>query len=110
MAIDFSADMAIFFNGEEFAFEASYEPPSGASVPCVVHLDERDAEASYEGARFLAAKAVVSVLKSQLPAPVAKGVFVVTRKDGSTERYVIGAQPKIEDPDGLVWTCPCDPE
>jgi hypothetical protein len=91
--------------------DASYEPPSGPAVEGLrVIVGKADALAEIHGASFVAAQRVVEVRKSQLPSPVAKGVFVVTRKDGSTERYIIGAQPKIEDPDGLVWTCPCDPE
>lgn len=109
MAVDFSADMPVFFNADEFAFRASYEPLTGEATGCIVIIDARDDDAALDRSHFIAAQRRIAVQKSQLAAPQTGGVFAVTRRDGGTDRYVIGAQPKIEDPDGLVWTCLCDP-
>lgn len=90
--------------------DARYEPPTGPTVEGLrVIVGKADAVDDIHGARFVQGRAVIEVRKSQLSVPVVKGEFVVARKDGSTDRFVIGAAPKCEDPDGLVWTCLCDP-
>lgn len=111
MAIDFEADMSVFFSAEEFGLSASYELTPGTPVPCIVLVDARDDTTEIGGARFVAGQRIVSVLKSQVAAPAKGGIFTVTRRGGGgVDRYVVTAKPKIEDPDGLVWTCLCDPE
>jgi hypothetical protein len=109
-AFEAHARLALAVTFRLMGFDARYEPPAGAAVEGLrVTVGQADALADFHGASFVAAQRVVEVRKSQLPSPAVKGAFVVTRKDGGTDRYVIGAQPKIEDPDGLVWTCLCDP-
>jgi hypothetical protein len=110
MAIDFEADMSVFFSADEFGLSASYEPTPGTPVACVVLVDARDDTTEIGGARFVAGQRIVSVRKSQLADPAKGGIFAVTRRGGGVDRYVVTAKPKTEDPDGLVWTCLCDPE
>lgn len=93
------------------ASDAVYEPPTGPVVTSLrVIVGKADDVADIGSASFVAPERVVEVRKSQLAAPTKGGVFAVSRNGGGTDRYVITAKPKIEDPDGLVWTCLCDPE
>lgn len=86
--------------------DATYEPEAGAPVAGIrVVVNKADDLAEIGVASFVAAKRLVEVRVSDVAEPTKNGVFVV-----GSARYVITAKPKIEDPDGLVWTCLCDPE
>lgn len=88
-----------------FGSAAVYDPPSGASASCRVVVDRADDIASIGGASFVTAKWRIDVRRAQIAAPAKGGVFVI-----GAARYVITSAPHVEDPDGLVWSCLCDPE
>lgn len=104
MAVETAADLEVFFNTDEFAKGATYTPPGGGSAaPCSILIgdladDDGEKRAEFRGAAP-ATGFLVSVLKTQVEAPAAGGVFAV----GSSIYTIVGA-PALDDT-GAIWRC-----
>jgi hypothetical protein len=101
MAVETAADLAVFFNSDEFGLAATYTPPGGgAAIPCIVLRDAQDRQASGTLGRPIMRGTMISVRKAEIAAPAKGGTFVV---DG--ESLVIQGDPETDDADRLIWVC-----
>ncbi|WP_363346297.1 hypothetical protein [Methylocystis echinoides] len=88
-----------------FGKSAQYQPLAGVPVSCRV-VERRDDEQSVLGdTPILAPQRVLEVRASEIARPEKGARFLV-----GSYHYVIVAQPRRDDPDGLVWTCLCRPD
>jgi hypothetical protein len=88
-----------------FGKDAAYHPREGWPIACRVIRDKADDQSSFGETPLVAAQAVIEVRASEIDYPERGGRFVV-----GAEHFVIVAQPRRDDPSGLVWTCLCRPE
>jgi ribosomal protein S8E len=88
-----------------FGQPAQYQPIVGSPVSCRVIESKADEETSLRQTSVLASQRIIEVRASEVARPENGAKFLV-----GAYYYVIVAQPKREDPDGLVWTCLCKPE
>lgn len=88
-----------------FGQAATYTPPVGAAVLCRVVENKADDQSVIGDVALVGAQRVVEVRASEIPNPQRTGKFRIGSFD-----YVIVAQPRKDDPDGLVWSCLCRPD
>ena len=84
--------------------DAVYVPPVGSPVPGlkVVVKRETDAEDAGGGSFVRKYRRTIEVSTAALATPVKGGIFQLAGGQAA-----IVADPQIEDPAGLVWTCLC---
>lgn len=101
MPVETEADLAAFFNPDEFGVAATYTPPGGgAATACTVLLDEADRDRPEFAGRPHMAGRIVTVLRSELAAPARGGRFTI----GAAVYSIVG-EPSLEQPAGTIWTC-----
>lgn len=88
-----------------FGKAATYTPPSGTPVACTIVVDAADDRAQLLSTNFVAGRRIVEVRKAEVPAPAKGGIFAL-----GAASFVVVSSPRSDDPDGLVWTCLCDPQ
>jgi hypothetical protein len=77
---------------------ASYTPPGGAAVACVVIYDAGDREAASTFGRPFMRTGIIRVRKSELATPAKGGVFTV-----GAETLTVQSDPRSDDAERLVW-------
>lgn len=88
-----------------FGQAATYTPPGGAAITCRVIEDKADDQSVIGDVALIAAQRVIEVRASEIQSPQKAGRFRV-----GFFNYVIVAQPRKDDPHGLVWSCLCRPD
>jgi hypothetical protein len=88
-----------------FGQVAQYLPLVGSAVACRVIENRADEETMLRDTPVVTAQRVLEVRASEISRPEKGARFLV-----GAYHYVIVAQPRRDDPDGLVWTCPCRPD
>jgi hypothetical protein len=105
MPVESAADLAVFFNADEFAATAVYVPPGGgAGVPCSILIDLREEGAAHGQGEPLAGQGTVEVQKVEIAAPAQGGVFTVTAPPVLFGAYTIMDRPIAADDTGTVWS------
>jgi len=106
MSAEFDAAVADLLGGvySLFGQAATYSPPGGSPLACLIVIDAADDVAALGESGFVAGRRRIEVRKAEIAAPARGGRFVA-----GAGTYRIAAQPHVEDPDGLVWSCLCDP-
>lgn len=104
MALDLSADLANFFNTEEFAAEAFYTPPSGGDRTPVALIRETDQEFVDVGRSLGAVARLVFLAQvAEIACPVEEGIIEVRDKTLGWIRVEISGPPRFQDAAGLLW-------
>lgn len=99
MPVESAADLATFFNADEFGVEAVYTPPGGGvATACVILVNDVDPDAQPGDGRPIIGQKLISVRRAQLATPAHEGTFVVP---GAT--YTVVGRPRLEAVDGAIW-------
>jgi hypothetical protein len=102
MSVESAADLAVFFNADEFAKAAVYTPPGGgAAVACDILIGEIDSGASLDDGRPIVGQKTVTVAAAQVAAPAIGGTFTL---DVGGRVLTISNRPQLDDIDGATWT------
>lgn len=84
---------------------AEYHPLVSWPVPCRVIENKADELTVLGDTALVAAQRVIEVRASEIERPEKSARFLV-----GAFHYVVVAQPRRDDPSGLVWSCLCRPE
>ncbi len=87
-----------------FGVAAVYYTAEGATTPCSIIVNAADDVAAVGGQSLVWRQRKVEVRVSQIARLVKDDWFVV-----GSQRWVITAAPRRDDPDQLIWACLCDP-
>jgi hypothetical protein len=100
MPVESEADLAVFFNVDEFGVAAVYSPlGGGSSTPCTLLMGTQDRTVAASLGRSILQSIEASVRKAELAAPARGGTFVV---DGKT--LTIQGDPRTDDAERRIWT------
>ena len=81
MPVESEADLAVFFNADEFGVAAVYSPPGGgSSTPCTLLMGMQDRTLAGNLGRPIMQGIEASVRKAELAAPAKGGTFAVDRR------------------------------
>jgi hypothetical protein len=87
-----------------FGQPAAYHPLADWPIPCCVIENKADEQTAIGETNLVAAQRVIEVRASEVERPEKGARFLV-----GSYHYVIAAQPRRDDPSGLVWKCLCRP-
>lgn len=105
MAVETDADLAVFFNAEEFGVSATYTPPDEEDgVACSVLVNFGDAELAGSRGKPLKQGYLLSVSSAEIAAPAKDGVFSI---DGQS--YFVISDPESADVQRAIWTMTVEP-
>lgn len=101
MPVESAADLAAFFNADEFAHAAVYRPPGGgAGTPCAVLIGEIDSAAAPDDGRPIDGQKTVTVQAAEIAAPAHGGTFTL---DVGGRVLTVMNRPQLDDTDGATW-------
>lgn len=104
MAVESASDRAVFFNVHEFGQAATYTPPAGVAIACVVLFSQADREIAFGNGRPIVEGATIAVAADQVAAPVKGGTFTI---DGTAHKIL--SDPTTDDADRSIWHCTVAP-
>ncbi len=101
MPVESAADLAVFFNADEFGKVAVYAPPGGgAGVACTILIGEIDSGAGLDDGRPIVGQKTVTVAAAEVAAPAFGGTFTLTV---GGRVLTISNRPQLDDVDGATW-------
>jgi hypothetical protein len=88
----------------EFGVAAVYTAAEGgATVPCTIIVDLRDADARPDDGRPIVGQITIEVRGSEIAAPASQDTFAFTDLGGRARNVTVINRPWLGDEEGLVW-------
>lgn len=108
MPVESAADRAAFFNATEFGLAATYTPPAGAAVQCVILVNKADPEAKFGDAEPRAGQVEIACNADEVATPAKGGTFgppsaSVAGRDELAVTYTLMDRPRRDGLDGATW-------
>ena len=106
MSVETAADLAGFFDSEEFAEGAVYTPPGGGEgVPCSVIVDRGQGRTNFDAGERTVSSAERSLrVRASEVTPRKGGTFAILDESGvaTGEIIEVAGQPRLEET-GAIW-------